>query len=190
MKRWIWTSWFLLACATGCGGPSAFLSREADLGFYEVVAIAPFDNLTEDVTAGASVSRVFRTELWARGFWQVATEGDWSNAEREVRQALQLESSQPLSSEAVRQIGEKLGAQGVFFGTVREYSLQRVGQDEFPLVAISFEFVDAPSGSVIWDISLSERGGPKFPFFGFGESHTLAELTAKLCHQAVKDLSK
>jgi hypothetical protein len=184
--------WFFMAAlmVAACGGPSQFIEADADMGFYEVVAIAPFENLTRDAAAGVAVARVFRTELWSKGYWQVVSEGDWLRAEQEVRQALQLDKSQALPQDAIRQIGEAVGAQGVFFGSVREYSMTRVGQDEFPLVALSFEFVDAPSGRVIWDISMSERGGPKFPFFGFGETHTLADLTSKMVGKAVGALAR
>jgi hypothetical protein len=190
MKR---TVYILLAVAwvgAGCGHQTTFVNPEADMGFYEVVAIAPFENLTTESTAGAAVARVFRTELWARGYWQVVGEGDWAEAEAAVRKELVLDKDQPLPAQAIRMIGERLGVQGIFFGTVWNYTMQRVGQDEFPLVALSFEFVDAATSNVIWDISLSERGGPKFPFFGFGETHTLADLTSKLCGKAVKGLAR
>lgn len=183
-------SFVVVVLLAGCGGSGAFLNPDADMAFYETVAVAPFENLSGDVAAGAAVARVFRTHLWARGFQHVVSDGDWAKAEREVRGELKLDAAQPLPDDAIRQIGEILGAQGVFLGSVREYSMQRVGQDEFPLVAITLEFVDAASGSVVWDISLSERGGPKFPFFGFGETHTLPELTAKLCERAARDLRR
>lgn len=180
----------IILLVSGCGGPAQFMEPDADMGYYEVVAIAPFENLTEDATAGVAVARVFRTELWKKGYWQVVSEGEWEKAERNVRQTLQLGADQALSNEAIRQIGEAVGAQGVFFGSVREYSMTRVGQDDFPLVALTFELVDAPSGRVIWDISMSERGGPKFPFFGFGETHTLADLTSKMIHKAVGAIAR
>ena len=190
MKRHALLFILMIGVLSGCGHQTSFVNRDADMGFYEVVAIAPFENLTGDATAAPAVARVFRTELWAKGYWQVVAEGDWIKAEREVRQEIGLDSQQPLSLDAIARIGEILGAQGVFFGTVRTYAMQRVGQDEYPLVALSFQFVDAPSGNVIWDISLSERGGPKFPFIGIGETHTLADLTAKLCARAVKDIAR
>lgn len=179
----------LLSLMTGaCATQSVYVNTEADMGFYEVVAIAPFENLSGDATAAAAIARVFRTELWQHGNWRIVGDGDWVKAENDVRKELALDKSQPLSQEAIQAIGQKTGAQGIFFGTVRSYSMDRVGQDEFPLVAFSLQFVDAPSGNVIWDVSVSDRGGPKFPFFGFGESHTLAKLTSKLCRRALEKL--
>jgi hypothetical protein len=176
--------------AVGCGHQTMFLNPDTDITFYEVVALAPFENLTSEPVAAASLSRLLRSELWARGNWRVVPEGDWTQAERALRQERNLDRTEPLSTDLLRAVGERLGAQGIFMGTVREYKMDRVGQDDFPLVAFSLQFVDVPTGQIVWDISLSERGGPKFPVFGFGESHTLAELAAKLCRKATSGLTR
>jgi len=190
MNRGCITALILVLAVAGCGGTKAFVNPEADMAYYEVVAIAPLDNLTNDQTAAASVQRVLRTELWSKGYWKIVSEGDWAQAEAKAREELGVDAAQPLPQEAVAMIGERLGVQGIFFGSVWEYRMQRVGQDEWPLVALTFEFVDALTGNVVWDVSITERGGPKFPFFGFGETHTLAELTQKLCEKALGGLSK
>jgi hypothetical protein len=36
--------------------------------------------------------------------------------------------------------------------------------------------------------TLSRKGGPTVPFFGFGETHTLAELTEEITEDLVKRL--
>jgi len=190
MNRGYYLAVLVVCVTTGCGGATSFVNPEADMAFYEVVAIAPFENLTNDQTASVAVQRVFRTELWAKGYWKIVSAGDWARAEAKVREELSIDKSQPLPQESVAMMGQELGAQGIFTGSVWNYTMQRVGQDEWPLVALTFEFVDAATGTVIWDISLSERGGPKFPFLGFGETHTLADLSQKLCSKALGGLSK
>jgi hypothetical protein len=85
-------------------------------------------------------------------------------------------------------IAQQTGAQGIIVGTVRDFRMERVGQEEFPMVAFSLKLIDAPTGRVVWDVSIGERGGPKFPVLSFGETHTLSELATKLCRRALGTL--
>ena len=67
---------------------------------------------------------------------------------------------------------------------MREDGLVRVGSDEFPLVGILVRLFDCQSGKIVWSYEITRRGGPKFPVFSFGETHTMGDMTTKVCREA------
>ena len=182
----------LIALATvvlsSCSGTRSYLNPEADMGFYHRVGVAAFISLTDDPRAGQKLQRVFMTELLKRQDFDVVPAGQFEKIENDVRAKQSLAATSGLDSTAIRLIGGQTGAQGIIIGVVRDFRMERVGQDEFPLVAFSMQLVDVNSGRVVWDVSLGERGGPKFPVLSFGETHTLSELSAKLCQRALRTL--
>jgi hypothetical protein len=94
----------------------------------------------------------------------------------------------PWSGEDLAKLGEEAGIQGFFMGTVTEYGMERVGRDAFPLLSVEARLVDAATGRIVWSASRTRRGGPAFPIFGWGEIHTLGELTSEVCHELVGTL--
>lgn len=182
--------WLLavIALLTGCSTPQAFLHPEADLSFYRRIGVAQFLTLADDPKAGQKAQRVFITELLKRRGYEVVSPGQFTKIESDVRNQLNITGDVPLDSTALQQLGQKAGVQGIILGTVRDYRMERVGQEEFPMIALSLQMVDAPTGRVVWDISIGERGGPKFPVLAIGETHTLDELVTKLCRRALRTL--
>jgi hypothetical protein len=171
-----------------CSGPRAYLNPEADLGFYRRIGVAQFQTLADDTRAGQKVQRILVTELLRRKDFELVSPGQFEKIETDVRTRLNLTSERPLDSAALREISQQTGAQGILLGIVRDYRMERVGQTEFPLIAFSLQLVDAPTGRIVWDVSVGERGGPKFPILPFGETHTLSELATKLCRRALGSL--
>lgn len=178
----------LLIAVMGCSGPRAYLNPEADLGFYRRVGVASFVSLADDPRAGQKLQRVFVTELLKREGFQIVSPGQFEKTESDIRSKQGLALPAPLDSASIKALGDQTGVQGVIVGTVRDYRMERVGQEEFPLVTFSLQLIDVPTSRVVWDVSIGERGGPKFPVFSFGETHTLSELSAKLCRKALRTL--
>lgn len=170
---------------TSCSGPRAYLNPDADMGYYRRVGVATFESLAEDAKAGQKLQRILVTELLKKQEFELVPQGQFDKVELDVRSKQALVWPAALDSTALATIGQQTGAQGILIGTVRDYRMERVGQEEFPLVSFSLKLVDAPTGRVVWDVSVGERGGPKFPVFSFGETHTLSELTTKLCRKAL-----
>ncbi len=170
---------------SACSGPRAYVNPEADMGYYRRVGVAAFESLAEDTRAGQKLQRIFLTELLKNQEFDVVPQGQFDRVETDVRTKQPLVWPAPLDSAALSTIAQQTGAHGIIIGTVRDYRMERVGQEEFPLVSFSLKLVDAPTGRVVWDVSVGERGGPKFPLFSFGETHTLSELATKLCRRAL-----
>lgn len=185
----------LLLAFAGCGGPSAFVNPEADLPFYQKVAIIPFASLSQDRAAGYRVSDTFFSELLRRGFADVVEPGQFSAAVVKLRGGTPVEN--PWSAEELARLAEELGIEGVFLGTVREYEMSRTGRTAFPLISMEVRLVDAASGKLVWSASDTRRGGPGTPLvswflglLGAGEIHTMGELTTVICRDFLETLPR
>lgn len=174
--------------SSACAGPAHFVDSEADLAYYERVAVAPFSSLAQDQIAGVKVADVFFTELLRTGFAQVSEPGQVAAAMSKVRGGTPITNA--WSTEDLAKLGEELGVQGVFFGTVRDYMTERVGRDAFPQISLETRLVDTTSGRIVWTASKTRRGGPGFPIFGFGEVHTAGELTSEVCREMLETLPR
>jgi hypothetical protein len=169
-----------------CAAPVSFVDPEADLAYYERVAVLPFESLAPDGLAGEKVASVFFTELLAHRFAQVVDPGVIASASTRIRGNTPV--TRPWSASDLAKLGQETGIQGVFLGTVRDYEMTQVGRDPFPLVAFDLRFVDVSSGRTVWSAAETRRGGPAFPLFGWTETHTLGELTALMCRTALRSL--
>ena len=179
----------LAVLVTGsCSGPRSYVNPDADMGYYQRVGVTAFESLSEDARAGLKLQRILLTELLKKHEFELVPQGQFEKVETEVRSKQALNFPTPLDSTSLAMIAQQTGAQGIIVGTVRDFRMERVGQEEFPMVAFSLKLIDAPTGRVVWDVSIGERGGPKFPVFSFGETHTLSELATKLCRRALGTL--
>ncbi|MBK7141445.1 MAG: hypothetical protein IPH75_05125 [bacterium] len=182
----------LLALSTmlvvySCGGPRTYVNSEADFGFYEKVGVLPFSNLSGDRNASEKVTASFVTELLIGGEVEMANMGDLLKSFKTTVKDDRANLPEQLTIEEGMTIGRDAGVQGLFVGAVREYGMVRVGTEEFPLVSLNIRFIDCQTGKVAWTYETTKRGGPKFPIFSFGETHTLGEMTSKVCRSAAGD---
>lgn len=188
---------FALAAAVlvSCSGPARFVDKEADMPFYERVAIIPFTALGADATSGQKIADVFFVELLRARHFEVVEPGQFAAAMFRTRGGTPF--TNPWSSEELIKLGEEAGVQGFFFGNVRDYEMERSGQEAFPLISVDARFVDAATGRVVWSASRTRRGGPGIPLlglvfsvFGGGEIHTLGELSSEVCREMVATLPR
>lgn len=173
--------------AFSCGGPRMYVNQEADFGFYEKVGVLPFSNLSADRNASEKVTASFVTELLIGGEVEIANMGDVLKAFKTTVKDERTNLPEQMTIEEGMTIGRDAQVQGLFVGSVREYGMVRVGTEEFPLVSVNIRFIDCQSGKVAWTYETTKRGGPKFPIFSFGETHTLGEMTSKVCRSAAGD---
>lgn len=173
---------------TACAGSARFLDEEADLAYYERVAVAPFMSLAQDPLAGQKVADVFFAELLEIRFAQVIEPGQLIAAMAKVRGGTPI--TNPWSTEDLAKLGTELGIQGIFMGTVRDYKMEQVGRDSFPHISLEVRFVDTASGRIVWTADKTRRGGPGIPIIGAGEIHTIGELTSDVCSELLDSLPR
>lgn len=174
--------------AMGCAGPVRFLDPEADLGYYERVGVIPFTSLAQDRLAGEKTTNVFFTELLDRRFAQVAEPGQFTAAMARTRGGTPIIN--PWASAELAKLGEDAGVQGVFMGTVRDYDMAQIGRESFPLISVEVRLVDTATGRVVWSASKTRKGGPALPIIGWGEVHTMGELTSQVCRELLASLPR
>ena len=173
-----------------CAGSRTYVNDEADFGFYSNVGVVPFSNLSSDKNASEKVTSSFVTELLLLNTVSVANQGDLEKVANAVIKQGMVNVLDELTSEHAVAIGEQAQVEGLFIGAVKDFGMVRSGQDEFPLVAVIVRFVDCQTGRVVWSYETSRKGGPKFPIFSFGETHTMGEMTTKVCREVAESFGK
>ncbi|MFQ6008668.1 MAG: hypothetical protein ACE5K8_06920 [Candidatus Zixiibacteriota bacterium] len=163
-----------------------YINEEADLGYYQRVGVIPFSNFSSDRNASTKMTSSFVTELLMLNTVSVVGSGDFDRVVKEVVKKDVIDVFEELSSEEVKQIGEKAQVEGIFVGVVKDFGMVRSGQEEFPLVSVIVRFLDSQTGQVVWSYETTRKGGPKFPIFSFGEIHTLGEMTTKVCREVAE----
>lgn len=168
----------------GCGGPRTFVHPDVDLSYYEQIGVLPFKNLTNDRLAGEKVVNALITELLVEEEYHVVEPGQLRRMAREILDG-PIDSGGEWKLEKIQELGKAAGLQGVITGTVREYEMIRIGQNQYPLVTVDVELIDMETGQVVWMISHTEKGGPNLPVISVGETYTLGELTQEVCEKIV-----
>lgn len=175
---------FMLA-ATGCASAgSKYLHPNVDLAALKTVAVLPFENVTEDRTAGDKVQKVFLTELLALGVFEVVEPGTVTKALKGVR----AESADALAPAELKTLGETAKADALFLGTVVDFAESRSGGTAAPEVTIQLRLVEAQSGVTVWSVSRTRSGaGAMKKLFGIG-GDSLTEAARKLIHEQLRTL--
>lgn len=171
-----------------CAGPTRFLHPEADLPYYRKVGVIPFTTLAQDRLAGEKVTNVFFAELLRHGFDQVVEPGQFAAAMTRVRGG--TPHTNPWSNSELAKLAEETGVDGFFLGTVRDYEMTFTNREPFPLLSLEVRLVDAATGRLVWSASRTRKGGPKLPLLGWGEIHTMGELTAAVCRELLRTLPR
>lgn len=194
-KRWTAVAALLPAVLAMAGCASlidarSFVNPQADFSYYSKVGLLPFRNQAEDRLAGEKVTEHFMTELLIAGELEVMDPGQFNAVVAQVARTNAPASTLELGVQQLSQIASVAGVQGIFTGTVHEYKMIQLGGDQYPMISMTAKFLDAPTGTVVWQNSVSATGGPNLPIVSVGETFTLAELTQKVCRAAVKDFYK
>lgn len=178
----------LLPVLAGCGSSSSakYVHPNADLGAIKRVAVLPFENLTQERSAGDKVQKVFLSELLATEAFDVVEPGQVAK----LLKAERIESVDALGPAEMKKIGEGLKAQGIFVGTVVDFAETRSGSTPAPEVTIQLRLVEVQSGVTIWSSSRTQSGAKvSARLFGVG-GQTLTEAARQLMRQQLKGLVK
>lgn len=183
----------LLVSVAGCAtAPKArtYINPETDFSFYNRVGILPFRNLTDDKLASEKLTETFGTEILIASELAIMDQGQFNAVVAQVARANPHNLPADLSSEQLSQIGDVAQVQGIFAGTIHDYRMLPVGGESYPFIAMTMKFIDAPTGTVVWQSQMSVAGGPNLPIVSIGEIFTLGELSQKLCKNAIENFYK
>lgn len=169
----------------GCGlKPKVYINPNTNFGFIKRVAVLPFENLTADRFANKKVRDVFVTSLLSTEVIDVPELGEVLK----VLESQGIASTEAVTGDVVKAVGQILGVQGVVLGTVEEYSINRTGAGAIPEIAVTLRMLDVKTGNIIWSVSHTEKGGRVLPtVFGIGED-SLSEVAAKASRKIVETL--
>lgn len=152
-----------LAIAAGaCGTKVSTEGMKPAILFEPVrcVAVMPFDELAGYPESGQIVADLFATELYHSRKFQVIDRMEVEQAARRVNLRLPTRTS----AEFARRLGERMGVDGVFYGSVNEYwypntagteRTEQVMMGDEPAVGITARLVAVDSGEVLWSASVS-----------------------------------
>lgn len=164
-----------LVFLSGCGGMSKtkFLHPDFDFSFLEKVGVVPFENLSDDQGAGARSTRFFTASLLsAEAFWVVEP--------GEVTRALSKQSlvrTGELTQAQILAIGQELGVNGLFLGSVNESTSLRSGSTNISVVTVVIRLVETETGATVWSVTNSEDSRSFWSsIFGGGQKST-SEVT-------------
>lgn len=180
----------LVAATSGCHAPlqmRSFAHPDADYEFYRKVGVLPFQSEADDPLAGEKVTEQYVTEVLIGGGVQVMDPGQFRAVVSAVRGVPNPATVEEYSPEDYKRIGQAAEVQGIFAGVVHDYRMMQLGGEQYPVLSMTVKFIDAPTGTVVWQNSVTARGGPNLPIISAGESFIMGELVQKVSRKVVED---
>jgi TolB-like protein len=171
-----------MSCASG---PSAkYMHPNADLGAIKKVAILPLENLTNERAAADKVTKILLIEVLTLEVFDVVEPGQVAKTLKTER----VESTEALTPADLKKIGDALGAQGLFIGTVVDFAEGRSGNTPTPEVTIQLRLVETQSGATVWSASQTRSGAKASArLFGIG-GESLTEAARQLIRKELRTL--
>lgn len=187
----IWTrraAMLLLISVVGCAsGPRLYVNTQADLTYYKKIAVIPFRNLTNERFAGERVTRAFLTELVMTEHYEIVDQNEFAAVLDKIGGNPGFEGIyDPVK---VKDAATQIQATGILRGSVSEYSIQRDGTTETPVLAFDAELIDVATNNVVWRGSVVRRGRSRIPIFGGGQ-RTHAQLIQEATHDLVRRIER
>lgn len=148
-----------LFAACGNRRQSVYLLTE-QVKTLQVVAVLPFENLTDDDAASEVVTGLFASELAKVGKFKILEAGEVRRRLQEKQKTLPA----AMDSRKAQELAGILGVDAVFSGAVLEFAyLRDVREGEViarePVVGLQARLFDARKGRLIWSVVHSRSGG-------------------------------
>jgi TolB-like protein len=178
----------MLALSPGCRSvrQTQYLHKNADLGAIQKVAVLPFENLTQERSAADKVQKIFQMELLALDVFEVAEPGQVTK----VLRAGGIATTEALGAKDFQRLGQDLGVDAVFAGTVVDYAETRTGSTPTPEVTIQVRLIETQTGATIWSTSHTRAGaGISTRLFGLG-GESLTQATRRVVRTELATLLK
>lgn len=175
-----------LALGTALGGCAAAVRSAGPRAGAPVVAVLPFDNLSERTDAGDVTTRIFVARLAELGACRVIEAGEVETALEEAR----IRSSSVLTYAQIRTLGERLRTRHILVGTVLESTKLRTSDTEVPAIGVSLRLISTATGEVEWTALKFRSGDDKETVFGWGRTYSAQKLTADLAGEMLKQMPR
>jgi len=182
--------WMMLALGlvliAGCAGlgSTTFAHPDYNFGFVEKVAVIPFENTTKDQGAGVRATRFFVTELLAARAFDVVEPGEVAR----VLTGMGVVRTADLTREQVLSIGNELGVQALFLGSVGESSSQRSGGANINVVTLNARLVETETGETVWSATHTESGGGFWSTLFGTRQRSSSEVTRACVAKSIRTL--
>jgi hypothetical protein len=174
-----------MALLVGCSkSKTRYVHPNVDLAAIQRVAVLPFENLSTDTAAGEKVHSLFLVELLSTGVFDVVEPG----LVTKVLRAEGIQSTAALGPADFKRLGESIGADAFFLGSVVDFVEGGSGSAPAPEVTIQLRLVEARSGVTVWSASDSKSGSSlSSRLFGIG-GKSLTEVARELLRRALRTL--
>ncbi len=138
---------FALLAAVGCGG-SKDVRPDPKPVLYTgpKVAVAPMENLTNDLSASDIIRDAFAEGLSDRGYGVVPL----LESDQALRETLGISYGGQLPTTTPQEVCKALGVEGVFYGEVQEFGKTTTGFYNSATVAASFKLF-GKDGTQLWE---------------------------------------
>ena len=169
----------------GCPGirPTRFVNPDFNFSFVEKVAVLSFENFSGDQQSGVRATRLLITELLSSGAVDVLEPGEVQAAFNRLPGA-----GNPPSAEQIVTLGKDLGVQAVILGSINQSETVRSGTVSIPVVTIDVHMVETETGSTVWAVTHTEKGGGfGARFLGTG-NEPISQTTRRCVRRIVKKL--
>lgn len=183
----------LLSTSMNCSSlidSRSFIHPDADFSFYQKVGLFPFKNQADDRLAGEKITEHFMTELLIRGELEVMDPGQFNAVVAQVAGTAVPVSMIELPPSQIANFANVAGIQGIFTGIVHDFKMVQLGGEQYPMISMTVKFIDALTGKVVWQNSVTATGGPNLPIVSIGEEFTLGQLSQKVSEKVVDDFFK
>ena len=172
-------------CRTTRSTQTRFLHKNADLAAIGKVAVLPFDNLSQDRSAGDKVQKIFYLELLSLDVFEVAEPGQVTKVIRAGAGSLDA-----LGANDYQKLGKDLGVEALFVGSVIDFAEGRTGTNSTPDVTIQLRLIETQTGATIWSAGQTRSGASASTrLFGVG-GESLTEAARRVVKSELQTLLK
>lgn len=175
----------VMVLALGCAGSRPGTGGPPRAG-APIVAVLPFDNLSERTDAGEVTTRIFVARLSELGAWRVIESGEVEAALEDAR----VRNTSVLTYAQIKALGERLRTRHLLVGTVLENTRLRTSETEVPAIGVALRLISATTGEVEWTEIKFRSGDDRETLFGWGRTYSAQKLTADLAEEMLKRLPR
>jgi hypothetical protein len=169
----------------GCASTGvSYIHPGVDFGHIKRCAVLPFRNLTTDNLADERMRSIFLMEVLNEGVLEVAGRGETDAAVV----ALRISMETALTPDQIVSLGQRLSVDAVFFGTIEEYGLTRLGRARSNEVTAVFGLAETQTGVVVWQSQVHLGGTSLWQKLFGGDPPGLYDVSRKAVREALRTL--